>query len=119
MSVEIENIRNLPPVDQWPSTYVYVGRRNRRLGLSHSPLANPYSIGPHGTREQVIDKYRVWLRERLSQRPRRGTIHLTVSGLVERARKERITLVCWCWPKACHAEVIRDLIVGKGGCDVS
>jgi hypothetical protein len=64
---------------------VYVGRP--------SPWGNPFEIGKHGTREEVIEKYRAWL----GARPE----------LVERLRAlEPHALECWCAPLACHASVL-------------
>lgn len=67
---------------------IYVGRPTQ--------WGNPYVIGPDGTREQVIAKYRGWLLRNpqlLAQLPMlRGK-----------------TLACWCAPAACHADVLAEL----------
>lgn len=82
---------------------IYVGRG--------SPLGNPFRIGEHGTREEVIEKYR----KRLKSNLRVGDVaslnaiaeirHLVESGI-------NVELECFCAPKACHAEVIRDAVMG-------
>ena len=57
---------------------------------------NPFRIGPDGTREEVIAKYRVWLS---------GQSHL-LDALPELRGK---ALGCWCAPKACHGDVLAEL----------
>ena len=76
---------------------VYVGRPAQ--GLRGSPLANPYKIGPHGDRENVIRLYRQWLAGQIKKRDR-----AVLDAL--RQLDENSVLLCWCAPKACHAEVV-------------
>ena len=81
----------------------YVGRP--------SPLGNQFVIGRDGTREEVIRLYRTWLWNQMlvranPPRARREILHL---------RKEleimgELTLVCWCAPEPCHADVIAEAI---------
>jgi hypothetical protein len=77
---------------------VYVGRAMHRGGwhLDGSPLASPYRPGPDGTREDVIQKYRVHLLSRPD-----------LLALLPALRGRR--LGCWCVPERCHAEVIAEL----------
>jgi hypothetical protein len=67
---------------------VYVGRP--------SPWGNPFVIGRDGTREEVIEKYRVWL----------PTQKVLMRNLHHLAGKD---LICWCAPQACHADVLLEL----------
>ena len=69
-----------------PEQAVYVGRPTK--------FGNPFEIGVDGTRSEVIRKYKAWLR--------------TQPELIAAIRKELAgkDLVCWCAPKACHADVI-------------
>lgn len=55
---------------------------------------NPFVIGRHGTREEVIEKYRVWLTER-PQLVRLA--QLTLGGR---------DLLCCCAPLPCHGDVL-------------
>ncbi len=57
---------------------------------------NPFIIGKDGTREQVIAKYRVYVR----QFPK------LTAALPELRGK---TLGCWCKPQACHGDVLAEL----------
>lgn len=66
---------------------VYVGRP--------SMWGNPFHISRHGTREQVIEKYRAWL------------MH---SHLVDRVNLlSGKDLVCWCAPEPCHADILLEM----------
>jgi hypothetical protein len=64
---------------------VYIGRP--------SVYGNPYQIGRHGTRGEVIRKHKIWLyasKDRLQQ-----------------ARKlQGKVLVCYCHPLACHGDTL-------------
>lgn len=68
---------------------VYIGRPG--------PWGNPYTMGLDGNREQVIEKYRLWLWEQLK------------AGVVKKeelAALDGQVLLCWCKPKACHGDVL-------------
>lgn len=66
-----------------PEGAVYVGRP--------SIWGNPFEIGKDGNRAQVIHKYKKWL----DGNP----------GLLKRiSTLKGKDLVCWCAPKACHAD---------------
>lgn len=69
-----------------PSGAVYIGRP--------SPWGNPFAIGAHGSREEVIRKYEEWI--------------LTKPDLVKKAKEELRGkhLVCFCAPSACHGHVL-------------
>lgn len=75
--------------DVIPEGAVYVGRPSK--------YGNPYVIGPHGTRKQVVSKYALSLLDNLK--------------LVEDIRKELKgkDLVCWCAPEPCHADVLMEI----------
>ncbi len=81
----------------------YVGRP--------SPLGNPYRIGPDGTREQVISKYRVWLAERLAAKDNPEALGLLAQIVAKVRAGYNVSLACWCAPLPCHADVISDVVV--------
>ena len=60
-------------------------------------FGNPYRIGRHGTREQVIALYRAELWRRI----RAGEV-----SLEELASLHGKTLACHCAPLPCHGEVL-------------
>lgn len=67
---------------------VYVGRPSK--------WGNPFRIGPDGTREEVIEKYRGWL---VSQKDLLNDIYVLKGK----------TLGCWCAPLPCHGDVLVEL----------
>jgi hypothetical protein len=75
---------------------VYIGRGRG------SVWGNPYRIGEDGDRETVIRKYREYLNSSPS----------LMAKLTELKGK---TLGCWCAPKACHGDVLVELLEGSGG----
>jgi len=62
-----------------------------------SPWGNPFRIGEHGTREEVVAAYRAYILNRPDLLAR-------LPGLKGK------TLGCWCVPEACHGHVLLDLI---------
>lgn len=71
---------------------VYIGRPSK--------WGNPFEIGKDGTRKDVIDKYRDWI---LSQ----PELMKSLPDL------EGKTLACWCRPKACHGDVLIELLENR------
>lgn len=64
---------------------VYIGRG--------SPWGNPFRIGEHGNRQQVIEKYEDWI--------------LTQPNLIARIPELMDKrLGCFCSPAACHGDVL-------------
>jgi hypothetical protein len=67
---------------------VYIGRP--------SVWGNPFVIGVHGSRSEVIEKYRAYI--------------LASSALLaELSYLRGKTLGCYCAPKACHGDVLAEL----------
>jgi len=62
------------------------------------PLGNRFIIGVHGVRLEVIDMYRQWLRDMIIDRD-----PVILQALHE--IQSDTSLVCYCWPSPCHAEV--------------
>jgi hypothetical protein len=70
-----------------------------------SILGNPFIIGRDGTREDVIEKYRIYLERELSIKD--SPVQRTLRVLYKKAvAGEQIRLVCYCAPRACHGDVI-------------
>jgi len=72
---------------------VYIGRPTR--------WGNPFVIGRHGTREEVIEKYRHWVMN--SDESDAIWIRAHLGELKGK------TLGCWCAPDACHGDVLLEL----------
>src|SRR3989442_12620379 len=89
-----------------------VNKRHDRNGIyvgRPTVLGNPYTLQVY-SRTDAIARYRIWLR---LQWQRHGEVHAALLELA-RAYQERdeLTLLCWCAPRRCHAEVIREAVLG-------
>jgi len=86
---------------------IYVGRKGR-AGRGH-PLANPFKLKPNATdreRAECIAKYRDWL---LAQ----PDLAEQLEALRVETRNGERPLACWCAPKACHADVLAELLTAR------
>jgi len=95
MPTQVINIKQAPAGWKDDPHYVYIGRP--------SPWGNPFVIGPHGDRQQVIDQYVGWAKQ-----------HLTRTQVAALAGK---TLVCFCHPLPCHGHVLARWADRYGGSD--
>lgn len=84
-------VLNAKTVDRLGHT-VYVGRPTK--------FGNPFLIGTHGNREQVIVQYRRYL----MRNP-----ELVAAAKLELAGRD---LVCWCAPLPCHADILLEIANG-------
>lgn len=89
----IPNVLNVHKHGRNPPGAVYIGRP--------SDWGNPFSIGEHGDRAAVLATYIDWLHE--------------TPDFVDRVRRDLAgkDLLCWCAPKSCHGDILRDLALGK------
>lgn len=71
-----------------PDDAVYIGRGSK--------WGNPFIIGEHGTRSEVIEMYREYLYSR-------GLLH----SVKEELRGK--DLVCYCSPNKCHGDILLDI----------
>ena len=72
---------------------VYIGRPNPENNWEESKWGNPFKIGPDGTREEVLQKYRAWA---VHQPELLNDLH-ELEGKI---------LGCWCKPKDCHGDFL-------------
>lgn len=92
---------------------VYIGRSGvvfidgKRFPQGSSLWANPFKIGRDGNRKAVLDKYRVYINDRLESEP----------GLKQELKKlEGKTLGCWCVENendpevVCHGQILAELL---------
>jgi len=71
---------------------IYVGRPSK--------WGNPFVVGVHGSREEVVFLYTKYL--------------LSNTKLMSKIRSLRgKDLVCWCSPELCHADVLLSLANGE------
>ena len=85
---------------------VYIGRGS--YGKKGSVLGNKFVVGKDGNRNEVVEKYRKWLWVEFKKKSK------VYEELVRIGRKvkngEKVDLVCWCAPKRCHGDVVRNCI---------
>lgn len=74
-----------------------------------SVLGNPFVIGKDGSRIEVVEKYRNWLKEKFKIDE---TIKNELLRLVNMFKNNgELILICWCAPELCHGNVIKDTII--------
>jgi hypothetical protein len=82
---------------------VYIGRP--------SLLGNPFKIGQHGTREEVIQRYKAWLWRQIQLR---GEVYEELKRLAAIAKQGELVLICWCKEPgrsvACHGDVLESAV---------
>ena len=71
-----------------PADAVYIGRPTK--------WGNPFVIGPHGTRQEVVQKYKDYILSNQS----------LLSQLHELRGKD---LICFCAPQQCHGDILIEL----------
>ena len=87
---------------------IYIGRSgivfidNKRFPSRQSNFANPFKLGKDGTREEIINKYKVYITNKLDNDK------FLRQELINMKGKK---LGCWCYPAPCHGNVLLDLIV--------
>lgn len=74
---------------------VYIGRGN--AVFPQSKWANPFRIGPDGTRKEVIQKYRNWI-----------ITQVDLLACLHELKDKR--LGCWCHPQECHGDFLAALV---------
>lgn len=83
---------------------VYIGRKaivfidGERYPKKDSPFANPYKIGKDGTREEIIKKYEIYIKDKI------------LKGELDLEQLRGKTLGCWCKPETCHGEILLKLL---------
>lgn len=86
---------------------VYIGRSgvvfidNERFPKVSSNFANPFKIGKDGTRDEVIEKYKKYIDNRLKNDAK---LQQELIGMKNK------NLGCWCSPESCHGNVLLQLM---------
>ncbi len=93
------------------SLQIIVARKGQGLGGVYvgrpTPLGNPFRLESEEQREEVVARYATWLEGELRQGNREIT--RTLEELYRRLKhRGTLTLLCFCAPKRCHAEVIAE-----------
>ena len=87
--------------------FTYIGRKNDLYGFEGSVLANrkrDYGMN----RDESVERYRVWLWEEVKKK---GEVYEYLVELVEKLKNgEDVILGCWCKPKRCHGDVVKNCL---------
>lgn len=85
---------------------VYIGRAGK--GKAGSPLANPFRVDSYG-RSYCLKQYREWLLKQVEDPTSPQSVELVrLVNLLLDGRD--IMLICFCKPKDCHGDIIKELI---------
>ena len=88
-------------VDKSDSNTFYCGRP--------SVLGNPFEMESELDRNIVIDEYKKWLEDKLNVGD--ITISNRISTMIVHYKSHgELKLMCWCYPKRCHCEVIKEIL---------
>jgi len=98
MSIEIKNMRNSTPIYAWD---VIVDRR--------TCLGNPFVLSDEMTRNQSCDNYKDHFVNIILNDERCMKLLDRIKALYEKYGKLR--LFCWCAPKRCHVETIKEYLL--------
>jgi len=113
MSIVNCKVTNIRPkynnLKEWTedNNNVYIARSGvvfidkKRFPLFSSNFSNPYKIGKDGTREEVIEKYRTYITQKLENNK---------SLQDELIMMKNKNLGCWCYPEMCHGNILLELI---------
>lgn len=94
------------PASPPPQCDVYIGRA---MGSrTASPLANPYPLPSEEERSEVLKRYAAWLQHELHTQ---GPAFHELLRLLSLATSGGVVLCCWCAPRLCHGQEIRQALL--------
>lgn len=86
----------------------YIGRKG--FGRCQSPLHNPFALNVESDRQQVVDRFREYIFTKIKAGD--PVIASELKRLKTLSTEGDLVLVCWCAPKACHGDVIKEILEG-------
>lgn len=97
--INIKNLKNSKPIDIFD---IKVDRT--------SPLGNPFYMSNESKRNDVCDKYRTYIIDKIRKQDK---LILDELYRIQSIYKQygKLNLYCWCAPKRCHAETIKELLL--------
>lgn len=100
MSVEVVNIRG-----KSREGVIYIGRP--------SPLGNPFIMRSEEDRHNVVEQYRNALYFRPDLLPE-GALEAVQELCLRHHKGETLKLGCYCSPKECHGDILKEYIETSG-----
>ena len=81
-----------------------------------SILGNPYYLSNEEDRDKVCDKYNHYFNNLVSDLDQHKKFKLALDILIKLYQKYgKLNLFCWCAPKRCHVEIIKQYLEEKLG----
>ena len=109
MSIQINilNLRNTKPQHEWK---VRVDRT--------SVLGNPFRMASESDRDRVCNEYEAYFFDMIRRSKKSGLSNIKAKVFVQELRRlyklakthGKLDLFCWCAPKRCHAETIKQFL---------
>lgn len=97
--IEIKNLRvNKPHNEPWEFK---VDRT--------SPIGNPFYMASEDKRDEVCDKYEVYFNKQIETNSEFKAYAYKILSALKTYKK--VALYCWCAPKRCHAETIKNWLL--------
>ena len=91
-------------MDDSNNVYVYIGRivfiNGKRYSMENSLWHNPYKINKNTTRTEVLEKYKIYIMEKIIKEH----LHFELEKLKSKH------LGSWCKPLCCHGGVLLKII---------
>ena len=106
MAVECIHIKDSRPGDYYCGRASSLNKASKLFDCS--VLGNPFS-SPALSREESIAKYKDYIHEKYFNN---FLINEIIHSLVRKAMEAPIRLVCFCKPKACHTDILKEMIDG-------
>lgn len=80
-----------------------------------SPLGNPFFMKDESYRDNVCNKYQIFFNKQINGSSTSSKQFIKELQKLIQAYKQygQLRLFCWCSPKRCHSETIREFILEK------
>ena len=75
-----------------------------------TPLGNPFVMKEEASRDKVIEDYREYFRHQVEELKNPAMLEQLREIWKVAKRDGEVILGCWCAPKRCHGEVIKEFI---------
>jgi len=100
-------------------TTIHIGnykyRDNNTSGITFpvdrkTPVGNPFFMKNESERNKVCDQYEKWFNEQVKINTK---MQKYLNEILDTLKYTDVTLMCWCSPKRCHAETIRNWLLNN------
>tara|TARA_B100001250_G_scaffold410405_1_gene436810 strand:- start:625 stop:1038 length:414 start_codon:yes stop_codon:yes gene_type:complete len=85
---------------------------------SASPVGNPFVVGDYGDRDACCDAYEKYVNSGQIWIENEAFVEWINERVYEYEDGKDIELVCGCWPKRCHGNTLRELIIDLANVEI-